>query len=87
MVFFERNTKFTKKSFNQINSIVALARALYSALVLERKKVACLQALHDTTLEPKKIAKPSVERRSSRLPFRSAFKKALRRVDGKTVYS
>jgi hypothetical protein len=44
-------------------SVVALARALYSASVLDQDTMGCLRALHDTRLEPRKIANPPVERR------------------------
>jgi hypothetical protein len=49
-----------------MSSVVALAMALYSASVLERDIVAYFLALQEIRLGPKKIAKPPVERLSSR---------------------
>jgi hypothetical protein len=48
-----------------------LANALYSALVLDRDTVACFLALQDTRFGPTKMAKPPVDRLSSRQPAQS----------------
>jgi hypothetical protein len=64
---------------NQIISAVAFAIALYSATVLDRATVACFHALQDIRLEPKKMAKPPVDRLSSILPAQSASENALTR--------
>src|SRR5688572_2278644 len=60
-----------------MTSAVALATALYSASVLDLEIVACFLALQDTRLDPKKIAKPPVERLSSRHLAQSTSEKAL----------
>jgi hypothetical protein len=59
----------------QINSVVALARALYSASVLDQDTVACLQALQEIKFGPRNMEKLSLEWRSSRQPVQSASKK------------
>jgi len=51
-----------------MTSAVALARALYSASVLDLDTVACFLALHEIRLEPRKIAKPPVDFLSSEHP-------------------
>ena len=62
-------------------SVVALARALYSASVLDNDTVACFFAHHDIKLGPKNTANPSVERLSSTHPAQSESEKALTSVD------
>ena len=61
---------------------MALASAFYSYSVLERDTVACFGALHEIKLGPKKMAKPPVERLSSRQPSQSASEKALIKESG-----
>jgi hypothetical protein len=56
----------------QNNSAVVSAKARYSASVLERETIACFLALQDTRQFPRKIAKPDMDLRSSRLPAQSA---------------
>lgn len=72
-------------SFNKVYihmiSAVVLAKALYSASVLERDTVACFLALQDTRLDHKNTANPHVDRLSSRLPAQSAYEKPLTRRD------
>lgn len=58
-------------------SAVALARALYSASILNLETVACFCALHETKLGPIKTAKPPVERLSSKQPAQSTPENAL----------
>ena len=65
----------------QMTSAVALARALYSASVLDLDTVACFLALHEIRLEPRKIAKPHVDFLSSEHPAQSALEKALTKLD------
>jgi hypothetical protein len=54
------------------SSAAALARALYSALVLDLATVCCFLQVQEIKLSPRKIQYPHVERRSSRLPTQSA---------------
>jgi hypothetical protein len=49
------------KTSIQINSVVALAKALYSVLVLEHETKACFLALHATKLGANKIRNLHVE--------------------------
>jgi hypothetical protein len=55
----------------------ALARALYSASVLEQDTVACFLVHHEIRLQPRNTAKPPVEQRSSTQPVQSAYENAL----------
>ena len=68
-------------ALTQMISTVALASALYSASVLDRDTVACFLAHQEIRLGPKKIAKPSVDRLSSKHPAQSESEKALTRVE------
>jgi hypothetical protein len=58
-------------------SAVAFANALYSASVLDLDTVACFLAFQETRFDSKNIAKPHVDRLSSRLPTQSASLKPL----------
>jgi hypothetical protein len=58
-------------------SIVASAKALYSASVLDLDTVSCFLALHEIRLGPKKMAKPLVDILSSGQPTQSASEKTL----------
>jgi hypothetical protein len=66
-------------------SAAALAIALYSASVLDHDIVGCFLALHETKFDPRKMAKPPVERRSSIHPAQSAYAKPLTSMDGDLV--
>jgi hypothetical protein len=69
------------KVWIHINSAVALAMALYSALVLDRETVGCFFADQEIRFEPRKIAKPPVDFLSSEHPAQSASEKVLTRFD------
>jgi hypothetical protein len=58
-------------------SVVAFANALYSASVLDLDTVAYFLAFQGTRFDLKDIAKPPVDRLSSRLPAQSASLKPL----------
>jgi hypothetical protein len=61
-----------RSASTHIISAVAFAEALYIASVLEQEIVACFSALQEIKFGPKNIAKPHVERLSSRQPAQSA---------------
>ena len=70
------------KDWTHIISVIAFAKALYSAYVLDLDTVVCFLAHQDIRFGPKKIANPPVDRLSSRHPAQSESEKALTRVDG-----
>ena len=61
----------------QMGSVAPLARALYSASVLDLEIVGCFFELHEIRFGPTKIAKPHVDRRSSGHPAQSASRTIL----------
>lgn len=64
-----------------IISAVALAKALYSASVLDRDTVACFFAHQEIKFGPKKTAKPPVDLLSSKQPAQSESEKAVTSVE------
>jgi hypothetical protein len=64
-----------------IISAVALARALYSASVLERGTVAYFLAHQEIRFEPRNTANLPVDRRSSTQPTQSTSEKALTNIE------
>jgi hypothetical protein len=64
-----------------ITSAIALARALYSASVLDLESVACFLALQDIRFDPKNTAKPPIDLRSFGQPAQSTAAKVLTMVD------
>jgi hypothetical protein len=54
-----------------------LARALYSASILDLETVACFLALYEIKLDPKNTADPGVDLLSFGHPAQSALKNAL----------
>jgi hypothetical protein len=64
-----------------INSVVAFAKALYSASVLDLETVACFLALHETKFRPRNIANHPVDILSSKQPTQSASENALSKLE------
>ena len=62
-------------------SAIAFATALYSASVFDLETVGCFRALQDIKLDPRKIAKPPVDFRSSKDPDQSALENPVTSVD------
>lgn len=62
-------------------SAVIFAKTLYSDSVLDLEMVACFIELHVTRLEPRKIAKPLIERLSPEHPAQSASENSLISVE------
>jgi hypothetical protein len=62
----------TPSSFNtvctHITSVIAFAKDLYSASVLDLDTVACFLKVHDMRFDPRKTAKPPVDVLSSEHP-------------------
>ena len=56
---------------NQMDSQVALIKALYSASVNDKETVGCFLLLHDMTLKPMLKAYPEVDFMSSGFPTHS----------------
>jgi hypothetical protein len=61
-----------------MSSVVAFGRALYSALVLDCKTMACFLELQEIKFGPRKTAKPPVDLLSLGHPAQSASKNPLR---------
>jgi hypothetical protein len=66
-----------RSASTKIISVVAFAKALYFAYVLEQETVVYFLALQEIKLGPKNIAKPLVKYLPSRQQAQSASEKAL----------
>lgn len=66
-----------------MSSTTVLAKALYSDSVDDRETVFCFRADHETRLDPRYIAYPPVDRRSSEQPAES--EKTLRGLEVASV--
>jgi len=64
-----------RRAHNHLVSTTALARALYSASVLDRATVFYFLQAQEIRLSPRNTQKPPVERQSSRHPTQSVSEK------------
>jgi hypothetical protein len=72
---------YCSNDYIHINSTIASAIALYSALVLDHDTIFCFFEHQDIKLGPKKKANPLVDFLSSEQPTQLASEKVLIRVD------